>query len=89
MFRTRMARRAGMLFPMSPPRVAAFWMENTLIPLDIVFIGPDRAVLNVAANAVPKSRDLLGSFGPVGAVLELNAGEAARIGLTPGDKVEW
>jgi uncharacterized membrane protein (UPF0127 family) len=42
-----------MIFPMDPPRMAAFWMKNTVIPLDIIFIGPNHRVLNVAANAVP------------------------------------
>jgi uncharacterized membrane protein (UPF0127 family) len=53
MFRTQMGADEGMIFPMDPPRMAAFWMKNTVIPLDIVFIGPDHRVLNVAANAVP------------------------------------
>nr|WP_255696921.1 DUF192 domain-containing protein [Sandaracinobacteroides sayramensis] len=89
MFRTKMAPETGMLFPMSPPREAGFWMENTLIPLDLVFIGADRKVRNIAAEAVPHSRATLSSIGPVAAVLELKGGEAARIGLKPGDKVDW
>lgn len=89
MFRTRMEPMTGMIFPMKPPRPASFWMENTLIPLDLVFIGADGKVRNIAADAVPRSRASLSSFGPVAAVLELKGGEAARIGLKPGDKVSW
>jgi uncharacterized protein len=66
--------------------MATFWMENTFVPLDIIFVAPDGYVLNVG-RGVPKSRDLVASVGPVGWVLELNAGEAARIGLRPGDRM--
>jgi uncharacterized protein len=89
MFRTEMPPMTGMLFPMSPPRAAGFWMENTLISLDLIFVGSDGRVRNIAAEAVPKSRAVLESMGPVAAVLELKGGEAARIGLKPGDKVSW
>jgi uncharacterized membrane protein (UPF0127 family) len=89
MFRTGMAPATGMIFPMKPPRSASFWMENTLIPLDLVFIGADGKVRNIVADAVPHSQAPLSSFGPVAAVLELKGGEAARIGVKPGDKVIW
>lgn len=89
MFRTRMTRAQGMIFPFVPPRPASFWMENTVLPLDLVFIGADRRVLNIAANAKPFSRDFIPSTGDAAAVLELNAGEAARIGLRPGDAVQY
>lgn len=89
MFRDRMAPNTGMIFPMDPPRPAAFWMENTLIPLDLLFIGADGRIRNIIANAVPKSRAQLPSAGPVAAVLELAGGEADRIGARPGDRVIW
>jgi len=89
MFRTAMGADEGMIFPMDPPRMAAFWMKNTVIPLDIIFIGPNRRVLNVAANAVPYDLSPLPSAGPVSAVLELNGGRAAQLGLKPGDRVAW
>lgn len=89
MFRTTMGPMRGMIFPMDPPRQAAFWMENTLIPLDLVFIGSDGRIRNIISNAVPKSRAQLPSAGPVAAVLELAGGEADRIGARPGDKVTW
>jgi uncharacterized membrane protein (UPF0127 family) len=84
-----MAPNTGMIFPMDPPRPAAFWMENTLIPLDLLFIGADGRIRNIIANAVPKSRAQLPSAGPVAAVLELAGGEADRIGARPGDRVIW
>lgn len=89
MFRTKMAPMTGMIFPMDPPRSAAFWMENTLIPLDLLFIGADGRIRNIIAEAVPGSRMQLPSAGPVAAVLELAGGEAERIGARPGDKVSW
>jgi uncharacterized membrane protein (UPF0127 family) len=89
MFRTAMGADEGMLFPSDPPRAGvAFWMKNTVIPLDIIFIGADRRVLNIA-KAVPYSLDPLPAAGPVSGVLELNGGRAAQLGIVPGDKVEW
>lgn len=89
MFRRTMGANEGMLFPMQPPRSAAFWMRNTVIPLDIIFVGTDHKVLNIAANAVPYSEEALPSDGAVSAVLELNGGRAAQLGIVPGDKVDW
>lgn len=89
MFRTAMGADEGMIFPMDPPRRSAFWMKNTVIPLDIIFIGADHKVLNVAANAVPYDETPLPSDGDAAGVLELNGGRAAQIGLKPGDTVTW
>ena len=89
MFRTTMGADEGMIFPMDPPRPTAFWMKNTVIPLDIIFIGADHKVLNVAANAVPYDLSPLPSDGAAAGVLELIGGRAAAIGLKPGDTVTW
>ena len=89
MFRTRMGAHRGMIFPFEPPRTATFWMENTVLPLDLIFIAPDHRVLTIAANAKPYSRDIIDSGGVVAAVLELNVGAAAKIGLQPGDRVDY
>lgn len=89
MFRTTVPPGTGMIFPMNPPRPAAFWMRNTLVSLDLIFIGADGRVRNIAERAVPRSEALLPSAGPVAAVLELAGGEAERIGLKPGDRVRW
>jgi len=89
MFRAEMGADEGMIFPMDPPRPTAFWMKNTVIPLDIIFIGPDHKVLNVAANAVPYDLSPLASVGDAAGVLELIGGRAAQLGIKPGDKVSW
>jgi len=88
MFRTRMGADEGMLFPMNPPRQAYFWMRNTVLPLDIIFIGADRRVLNVI-QAKPYDETPLPSAGKAGAVLELNVGRAAQLGIRPGTRVQW
>lgn len=89
MFRTAMGANEGMIFPMDPPRDASFWMKNTVIPLDIIFVGADGRISNVAAKTVPYSEAPVRSAGVVKAVLELNGGRAAELGIVPGDKVEW
>ncbi len=89
MFRTTMGADEGMVFPMDPPRGASFWMRNTVIPLDLLFVGTDGRITNIAANAVPYDETPLPSTGLVKAVLELNGGRAAALGIVPGDQVTW
>ena len=89
MFRTALGRDEGMIFPMNPPRAASFWMRNTVIPLDLIFVGPDGRITNIAANAVPYAEAPLASTGLVKGVLELNGGRAAQLGIVAGDRVEW
>lgn len=89
MFRTAMGPDEGMIFPMDPPRGASFWMHNTVIPLDLIFVGTDGRISNIAANAVPYDETPLTSVGLVKAVLELNGGRAKELGIVPGDTVNW
>ncbi len=89
MFRTTMAPDEGMIFPMPGGQPASFWMKNTVIPLDIIFIGSDGRISNIAANAVPYDETPLPSKGAVSGVLELNGGRAAQLGIGPGDMVKW
>lgn len=89
MFRTAMGPDEGMLFPFDPPRVLSFWMRNTVLSLDLVFIGPDRRVINIAARATPYSEQSIVSDAPGIAVLELNGGRAAELGIVPGARVDW
>jgi len=88
MYRKAMARDAGMIFLFAEPRMASFWMANTYLPLDIIFISAEGRVINVG-EGVPLSTATVESTGPASTVLELNRGEAARIGLKPGAKVTW
>lgn len=78
----------GMLFDMGEETLATFWMKNTYVSLDIIFIGVDGRVVNVAARTTPLSEALVPSAAPVRYVLELLAGTAERIGLKAGDRVE-
>jgi uncharacterized membrane protein (UPF0127 family) len=87
MFRRTMEPNAGMLFVYSHPQEISMWMKNTILPLDMVFIGADGAVIRIAERTVPQSLAVISSGGPAAAVLELNAGTAARLGIKPGDKV--
>ena len=79
----------GMIFPRNPPGDASFWMKNTLIPLDIIFIRTDGTIARIAENTVPMSLDPIPSLEPVGAVLEIAGGRSAELGIKPGDKVVW
>jgi uncharacterized membrane protein (UPF0127 family) len=89
MNRHALAPDAGMLFPFDPPRPASFWMHNTLIPLDMIFIRPDGVIARIAANTVPMSDTPVAVAEPMTAVLELRGGRSAELGLQPGDRVSW
>lgn len=89
MFRESMGADEGMIFVDRAPSVASFWMRNTLIPLDIIFIGTDGRIINYAENAEPLSLDSRRADGLTMAVLELNGGRLAELGFTPGAKVDW
>jgi uncharacterized membrane protein (UPF0127 family) len=87
MWRTQVPRWTGMLFDFKKPAPASFWMENTLVSLDLIFIRENGTIANVSANAAPLSRALIHSDGPILAVLEIGAGEAMRLGIKPGQRV--
>ncbi len=88
MFRDEMGLDEGMIFTYDAPRPQSFWMRNTFIPLDLIFIDENYEVINIARgepyNEEPVTSDRDGI-----AVLELNAGRAEELGLQPGDTVEW
>ena len=87
MDRRYMAPDHGMLFEFDREEPVSFWMKNTYIPLDMIFLAPSGVVTHIAANAEPLSERVVPSGGPCIAVLELNGGTAASIGLKVGDKV--
>ena len=87
MFRQSLAADAGMLFDFGDTRPVAFWMKNTLIPLDMLFIAADGHVADFHERAVPLSEAVIESKVPVRAVLELNGGSVARLGIHRGDLV--
>ena len=89
MYRESLAPDRGMIFPHDQPRPASFWMKNTLIPLDIIFVRADGTIARIAANATPLSLTPIPSFEPVSAVLEIAGGRAAELGIEAGDRVEW
>ena len=89
MFRKSVPPDRGMIFPYDPPVQVSFWMKNTLVPLDMVFIGPDGKIGRIAANTTPMSLDPVASIDPVSAVLESAGGRAAELGIREGDKADW
>ncbi len=87
MYRHQMADDHGMLFLNPEVQYNSFWMKNTYISLDIIFIRADGTIANIVANTIPLNLDPVLSTEPVLAVLELNAGQAARMGLKAGDQI--
>jgi uncharacterized protein len=87
MFRREMAKDHGMLFDFGAEEPASFWMENTYLPLDMLFIRADGTVESIAERTTPLSRRSVPSKGPVRYVLEINGGLSDELGIRPGDKV--
>ena len=87
MFRTSLSPGKGMLFTYEEAADHAMWMRNTYIPLDMVFINADGRVHRIEANTEPFSERVISAGGLVTGVLEIAGGEAARLGLKPGDLV--
>lgn len=88
MFRTEMGDEEGMLFPSYTPQARSFWMKNTPLPLDIIFIGPDNRITNIESG-VPYSTDSVSSQGPALAVFEIRGGLSEELGIAAGDMVEY
>src|SRR3989440_6752402 len=87
MFRRQLPQGQGMLFDFHQEQPTSFWMKNTYISLDMIFIRGDGRILRIAENTVPLSEALVPSGGPVRAVLEVVAGTARKLGIAPGDRV--
>jgi uncharacterized protein len=88
MYRKQLGAYEGMLFDFFQEQPVTFWMKNTLIPLDMVFIAGDGTIKHIHANATPMSTDTIPSEAPVRGVLEINGGTARLLGIKPGDKVK-
>ena len=89
MWRRSMEENQGMLFEMDSLEQQSFWMLNTYIPLDIIYIDADRRIVSIAENTTPKSTDPIPSGAPALYVLEVNAGFAERHELEQGDRLTW
>ncbi len=89
MFRSSLPANGGMLFPFAKPKLASFWMKNTLIPLDMIFVRADGSIDRIAENTIPESLEPVVSGGEVAAVLELAGGTAAKLDLDESAKVTW
>lgn len=87
MFVENLPPQNGMVFPMDPPRQASFWMRNTLIPLDMIFIKPGGTIAQIVTRRDTQSDRPTTSLEKVSGVLEINAGEAARLGIGIGDQI--
>jgi uncharacterized membrane protein (UPF0127 family) len=87
MFRKSLPEGAGMLFDFKSEQPVGFWMENTYIPLDMIFIRADGRIAKIVANTKPLSKDIIPSGVPVLAVLEVAGGTARKLGIEPGDRV--
>jgi hypothetical protein len=87
MFRKELPQGQGMLFDFFTDQPVSFWMHNTYIPLDMIFIRHDGVIMRIAENTKPMSDDLVPSGAPVRAVLEVIGGTARELGIKAGDKV--
>ena len=87
MFRTEMAADHGMLFDFRREQPVAFWMKNTYLPLDMIFVKADGRILSIAENTTPMSEALVPSRGAVRFVFEVVAGTSKRLGIAPGDRM--
>ena len=88
MHRTALAADNGMLFELGEPDIHCFWMKNTPLPLDLIFIGADNRILNIGKGE-PYSTASIYSEGPSLAVFEIRGGLSEELGIKPGDLVEW
>ena len=89
MYRQKMDNNKGMLFILPDVKIQGFWMKNTLIPLDIIYVDTAKMIVSIQKNTVPLSRESLPSEGPAKFVIEVNAGFTDTHSLFPGDKVDF
>jgi uncharacterized membrane protein (UPF0127 family) len=88
MFYRSLGADQGMIFPYDPPQNVAFWMKNTLIPLDIIYVRADGTIARIV-NAKALDETPVPAGEPIALVLEIRGGRAAELGIREGDRVEW
>jgi uncharacterized membrane protein (UPF0127 family) len=88
MFYRSLGADEGMIFPYDPPQNASFWMKNTLIPLDLIYIRADGTIARIV-TAQPLDETPVPAGEPIALVLEIRGGRAAELGIREGDKVVW
>jgi len=89
MYRQELGADRGMLFVFPEVTQTSFWMKNTLIPLDMIFIGADKRIVSIVENAAPQTTTPRSAEGPFQYVLEIEGGRSAALGIRPGDEVEF
>jgi len=89
MFIESLAPNEGMIFPFPTPRPASFWMKNTMIPLDMIFVREDCTIAKIAVNTKPESLEPVGTEEPVEAVFEIAGGRSGELGIREGGCVTW
>ena len=89
MWRKSMSKDMGMLFLMPEEKIQSFWMKNTYIPLDIIYINSERRVVSIIDNAKPMSENPLPSMEPANHILEVSGGTCAKLGIQPGNLWRW
>jgi uncharacterized protein len=89
MYRTRLDTDAGMLFVSRAPHPQTFWMRNTFIPLDMIFIGADGRIVGIVENAEPQTDTPRAVAAPSQYVLEIGGGLSSRLGIRAGQRVDF
>lgn len=89
MFRKSMGENQGMLFLFPYDAMQSFWMKNTILPLDMIFINSNNEIVTIHKNTEPYAETQYPSSRPAKYVLEVNAGYCDRIGISEGDKIGW
>lgn len=89
MFRDSLEPNQGMIFVYDRPDMLSFWMKNTYIPLDIIYVGVDNKIINIHENTIPLRLEPYPSFDEAILVLEIAGGRSAELGIAAGDTVEW
>lgn len=89
MDRQQLTLDEGMLFIFEAPDSLSFWMANTFIPLDIMFVGPDSGIVNIARRTTPLSREFINSAGPAQYVVEVRGGFSERFSIDESVRIRW